>query len=92
VEIKIANKADMPIKKRNLEGNNIKLKNSFAGLDNSIMVIKFSKMGGNSTKTNLEHFDLLKDLEMARNNLKDRAQILSKETELENTDNLPLED
>jgi hypothetical protein len=29
---------------------------------------------------------------MARNNLKDRAQILSKETELENTDNLPLED
>jgi hypothetical protein len=49
-------------------------------------------MGGNTANTNLEHFDLLKDLELARNNLKERAKNTNKETELENTKNLPLEE
>jgi hypothetical protein len=43
--IKIAKKAEIEIKKKKMEGNNIKLKNSFAVLDNSSLVNKFSRMG-----------------------------------------------
>jgi hypothetical protein len=46
-------------------------------------------MRGNSTTVNLEHFDILKDLEMARNNIKERAESLSKETDEADVDDLP---
>jgi hypothetical protein len=76
---KIADKASMMAKKKNLEGNNIQLKNSFAVLDNLMLINKFGKMGGDISNAKLENFDLLKDLEVARNDLRNRAQTLSKE-------------
>jgi hypothetical protein len=79
-------------KKKNLEGNNINLKNSFAFLDNLTLVNKFSKMGGNSKNVNLEHFDILKDLELARKDLKERDKSLNKEVEEVDKENLPLEE
>jgi hypothetical protein len=64
----------MLAKKKNLEGNNIHLKNSFAVLDNLMLINKFGKMGGDISNAKLEHFDLLKDLEVARNDLKNRVK------------------
>jgi uncharacterized membrane protein len=91
-EMKIADKADMATRKKNLEGNNIIHKNSFAVFDSLVLVNKFNKMGGNSTTINLEHFDLLKYLEMTRNNLKERAESLSKESNEVAIDDLPSEE
>jgi hypothetical protein len=90
--MKIADKADMAAGKKNLEGNNLSHKNSFAVLDNLILVDKFNKMGGNSKSINLENFDILKDLEMARNNMKERLENLNKEAVEAETENLPLEE
>jgi hypothetical protein len=90
--MKIADKADMAAKKRNLEGNTFIHKNSFAVLDTLTLIHKSSKMGGNSTTINLEHIDLLKDLEMARNNIKERVENLDRETEEANIDDPPLEE
>jgi hypothetical protein len=84
--------ADMAAKKRNLEGNTFIHKNSFAVLDTLTLIHKSSKMGGNSTTINLEHIDLLKDLEMARNNIKERVENLDRETEEANIDDPPLEE
>lgn len=91
-EMKIADKADMATRKKNMEGNNIIHKNSFAVFDSLVLVNKFNKMGGNSTTINLEHFDLLKYLEMTRNNLKERAESLSKESNEVAIDDLPSEE
>jgi uncharacterized membrane protein len=91
-EMKIADKADMATRKKNLEGNNIIHKNSFAVFDSLVLVNKFNKMGGNSATINLEHFDLLKYLEMTRNNLKERAESLSKESNEVAIDDLPSEE
>jgi uncharacterized membrane protein len=82
----------MATRKKNLEGNNIIHKNSFAVFDSLVLVNKFNKMGGNSTTINLEHFDLLKYLEMTRNNLKERAESLSKESNEVAIDDLPSEE
>jgi hypothetical protein len=73
--VKLADKAEQAVKKKNLEGNNIPLKNSFAVLDNIVLASKFSKMGGKIDNSSLEHFDLLKDMEAARCSLNDRAKI-----------------
>jgi hypothetical protein len=49
-------------------------------------------MGGNSKSVILENFDIIKDLEMARNNMKERLENLNKEdAEIEN-EILPLEE
>jgi hypothetical protein len=48
--VKIADKAEQAVKNKNLEGNNIPLKNSFAVLDNIVLASKFSKMGGGGGK------------------------------------------
>jgi uncharacterized membrane protein len=90
--MKIADKADMATRKKNLEGNNIIHKNSFAVFDSLVLVNKFNKMGGNSATINLEHFDLLKYLDMTRNNLKERAESLSKESNEVAIDDLPSEE
>jgi hypothetical protein len=90
--IKIAEKAEIAIKKKNLEGNNIKLKNSFAVLDNSSLFNKFSRMGGNIADLNLEILHIIKEHELARNNLKEKGGKVIKETDLENEENLPLEE
>jgi hypothetical protein len=49
-------------------------------------------MGGNSKNVNLEHFDILKDLELARKDLKERDKSLNKEVEEVDKENLPLEE
>lgn len=90
--IKIVDKASMVARKKNLEGNNLNLKNSFAVLDSLTLVNKFSKMGGNSDNINLEHFDLLKDLELARNDLKEKVESLNRGKEEVDKENLPLEE
>jgi hypothetical protein len=82
----------MVARKKNLEGNNLNLKNSFAVLDSLTLVNKFSKMGGNSDNINLEHFDLLKDLELARNDLKEKVESLNRGKEEVDKENLPLEE
>jgi hypothetical protein len=90
--IKIADKADIAIKKKNLEGNKINLKNSFAALDSLVLASKFSKMGGSTKTSNLENFDLLKELEIARHNLKERARSLEREPDKVSVEDLPLEE
>jgi hypothetical protein len=49
-------------------------------------------MGGNSDNINLEHFDLLKDLELARNDLKEKVESLNRGKEEVDKENLPLEE
>jgi hypothetical protein len=90
--MKIADKADMMARNKNLEGNNPSYQNSFAVLDTLTLVNNFSKMGGNSNTVNLEHFDILKDLEMARNNMKERLENLNKEADEADAENFPLEE
>jgi hypothetical protein len=90
--IKIADKAEIAIKKKNLEGNTITLKNSFAALDSLVLASKFSKMGGSTKTSNLEKFDLLKDLEIANHNLKERARSLEREPDKVIVEDLPLEE
>jgi hypothetical protein len=82
----------MVARKKNLEGNNLNLKTSFAVLDSLTLVNKFSKMGGNSNNVNLEHFDHLKDLELARNDLKEKAESLNRGKEEVDKENIPLEE
>jgi hypothetical protein len=79
--VKITEKADMAAKKRNLEGNSYVNKNSFAVLDSLALINKFSKMGGNSTSVNMEHIDLLKELEMARNNIRERTEEINRDND-----------
>jgi hypothetical protein len=89
---RIADKASMMAKKKSLEGNNIQLKNSFAVLDNVLLINKFGKMGGDISNAKLENFDLLKDLKIARKDLRDRAQTLSEEKTEGKDDKLPSEE
>jgi hypothetical protein len=77
--VKITEKAERAAKKRNLEGNLFVNKNSFAVLDSLKIINKFSKMGGNSTPVTMEHIDLLKDLEMARNNVRERLEEINRD-------------
>jgi hypothetical protein len=90
--INIADKADIAIKKKNLEGNKINLKNSFAVLDSLVLSSKFSKMAGSTKTSNLENFDLLKELEIARHNLKERGQNLDGRPDKVLVEDLPLEE
>jgi hypothetical protein len=89
--IKIADKAQMAAKKKNLEGNNIAFQNSFVVFDNIILADKFHKMGG-TENINLEYFDLLEDMEVARHNLKERAKSLTEASNVGTTENLPSEE
>jgi hypothetical protein len=90
--IKIADKAEIAIKKKNLEGNKINHKNSFAVLDSLVLSSKFSMMGGSTITSNLDNFDLLKELEIARHNMNERAQNLDGSPDKVSVENLPLEE
>jgi hypothetical protein len=79
--VKITEKAERAAKKRNLEGNSFVNKNSFAVLDSLEIINKFSKMGGNSISVTMEHIDLLKDLEMARNNVRERLEEINRDND-----------
>jgi hypothetical protein len=79
--VKISEKAERAAKKRNLEGNSFVNKNSFAVLDSLELINKFSKMGGNSSSVTMEHIDLLKELEMARNNVRERLEEVNRDND-----------
>jgi hypothetical protein len=79
--VKITEKAERAAKKRNLEGNSFVNKNSFAVLDSLELINKFSKMGGNSSSVTMEHIDLLKELEMARNNVRERPEEVNRDND-----------
>jgi endonuclease/exonuclease/phosphatase family metal-dependent hydrolase len=49
-------------------------------------------MGGSTKTSNLENFDLLKELEIARHNLKERARSLEREPDKVSVEDLPLEE
>jgi hypothetical protein len=70
--VNITEKAVFAAQKKNLEGNHLNLKNSFAVLSNNELVTRSRKMGVNVGEVDLEKFDILKDLERARANLKER--------------------
>jgi hypothetical protein len=67
--IKIAEKAVLAAQKKNLEGNHTNFRNSFAVLNNSDLADRAGKMGVNTVNVVLEKFDILRELEHARNNL-----------------------
>ena len=72
--MKISDKAEVLQAKKNLEGNSMQFKNSFAVLENSELLAKSNKMGINTKKMDLEYFDIMKDLELARANLAERSK------------------
>jgi hypothetical protein len=72
--LKMADKAEALQANINLEGNSLKFKNSFAVLENDVLLDRTNKMGINSKKIDLEFFDIMKDLELARANLIERAK------------------
>jgi hypothetical protein len=67
--VKAAEKAEALTMDKNLEGNNISSKNSFALLSNNELMIRPHLMGVEVYNSHLETFDVLKDLEKARSNL-----------------------
>jgi hypothetical protein len=90
--VNITEKAVVAAQKKNLEGNHLNLKNSFAVLSNNELVSRSRKMGVNVGEVDLEKFDILKDLEKARANLKERINSKDKEDKEKNEENLPLEE
>jgi hypothetical protein len=78
--------------KKNLEGNHTNFRNSFAVLNNSDLADRAGKMGVNTDNVVLEKFDILRELEHARNNLVEKLNHVEGAQTLENLDNLPLEE
>jgi hypothetical protein len=74
--------------KKNLEGNYLNLKNSFAVLSNDELVSRSKKMGVKVDDNELEKFDVLKDLEMARANLNEKINNQA-ENQNKDTDSCP---
>jgi len=72
--LKMADKAEALQANKNLEGNSLKFKNSFAVLENDVLLDRTNKMSINSKKIDLEFFDIMNDLELARANLIERAK------------------
>ena len=62
-EVKIADKPEATMLKKNLEGNHLNFKNSFAVLSNSDLMLRSSKMGVDTKDLLLEQFNIIKDLE-----------------------------
>jgi hypothetical protein len=90
--VNITENAVVAAQKKNLEGNHLNLKNSFAVLSNNELVSRSRKMGVNVGEVDLEKIDILKDLEKARANLKERINSKDKEDKEKNEENLPLEE
>ena len=70
--IKITEKAEVLLAKKNLEGNSFSSQNSLAVLDNNDIIIKASKLGIDSQNLSYEKIDLLRELEKARAGLKEK--------------------
>jgi hypothetical protein len=89
--IKIADKAALVAQKKNLEGNHLKLKNSFAVLSNNELIVRAGKMGVETSRIDMEKIELIKDLEAARANMENRMEDTHESAEIENIVPLPLE-
>jgi hypothetical protein len=87
--IKIAEKAAMAVKKKNLEGNLSKHQNSFAVLSNNEIIDRARKMGVRIENNIPEKCDLLRELEKARANLCEKDIKKGNEKEEKDSDNLP---
>ena len=89
---KIAEKAEIHLTKKNLEGNSLSSKNSFAVLENSDIIIRAGKLGIDSTNLNYEKIDMLRELERARAGLIEKKRESVIEVDTENTTSLPSEE
>ena len=67
--MKIDEKEERATMKKNLEGNFLTSKNSFSVLSNYELIFRAGKMGVETTSVDLIVFDIMKDLELARNAL-----------------------
>lgn len=73
-DMNIADKAQALKKKHNLEGNPLKFVNSFAVLSKTELILRSCKMGLDMNNVELDHFDIMKDLEMASANLNQKSR------------------
>jgi hypothetical protein len=90
--IKIAEKAAMAVKKKNLEGNLSKHQNSFAVLSNNEISDRARNMGVRIENNFPEKCDLLRELERARANLCEKDTKKGNEQDGKDSDDLPLEE
>ena len=67
--MKIDEKEERATMKKNLEGNFLTSKNSFSVLSNYELICRAGKMGVETTSVDPIVFDIMKDLELARNAL-----------------------
>jgi len=89
--MKIADRAEALMKKKNLEGNPLTSKNSFAVLNNSDLMSKASKFGIDTNNLDFAKIDLMKDLERARTSLATKLDNSQMEY-INNDTSLPLEE
>ena len=87
--MKIADKASHLQEKNNLEGTHYDSQNSFAVLNNHELISRVSNMGINTDFMNSESFDLLRDLERARANLKLKTNNAGNIPSIEEDSDLP---
>jgi hypothetical protein len=90
--VKMADKAALVAQKKNLEGNHLKLKNSFAVLSNNELIVRAGKMGVETSRIDMEKIELIKDLENARANMENIMEDTHESSEIENMIPLPLEE
>jgi hypothetical protein len=88
--IKIADKASLVVQKKNLEGKQLKLKNSFAVLSNNELIVRAGKMGVETSGIDMEKIELIKYLETARANMENRMEDIQENPDMENMMPLPL--
>ena len=88
----IAEKAEDLLSKKNLEGNLLSSKNSFAVLENSDILIKAGKLGLDSESLNYEKIDVLKELERARAGLIEKKGKGTEVMGIEDETSLPFEE
>jgi hypothetical protein len=90
--INIAEKATLAAQKRNLEGNYLNLKNSFAVLSNTDLMSRSKKMGVKIGEGDLQKFDILKELEVVRDNLNRKLSNIEDKEKEDSEEMLPLEE
>jgi len=89
-DIKIADKAEAAMIKKNLEGTKLNSKNSFSVLSNLDLMLRSNKMGVDTKELALEQFDIIKDLEHVRMCLENKDRNDEAVTEVNLEENLPL--
>jgi len=87
---KIAEKAEVHLARKNLEGNSLSSKNSFAVLDNNDIIIKAGKLGIDSHNLSYEKIDMLRELEKARAGLLEKKERKCRNSRSRQSDFSPL--